>query len=260
MARGSVSASPKHNRPKDIYTKEELTAYLEANKNIELPFVEALWQDCLKKADSDRKLIEAGKEKKGFKSANPVAHYFRLCGLRKWKNMARNLEEEQYNEEINSGERPAPIEISEEAAEYANDILVWINMFPPTEREYLRERYSNYYDQYEINDGADKILLKRILSTEIALYRIDIRRAMGQTVNLLDEKKLNEQLTSLYESMKWTKKQRNIREDLAQNKFTVWLDNMTKEGGFVIPEKHYPKDEIDFLLDTYIDSAREMMS
>ena len=258
MASARTGATTKYNRPKDISTKEELIKYLEANKNIEPPFIEELWEECVKKADADRKIIESGGTKKGIKSANPVSHYFRLCGLKKYNRMAREIVETMHTEEILSGAKPpSPYE---EDNEFANDILVWIGMFPPTEREYLRERYENYYDQYEINDGADRNLLRRILSTEIALYRIDVRRAMGQPVNLLDEKKLNDQLTSLYESMKWTKKQRNLREDMAQNKFTVWLDNMTKEGGFTIPEKHYPKDEIDFLLETYIDSAREMMT
>lgn len=258
MASAKTGTTTKYNRPKNISTKEELIQYLEANKNIEAPFVEELWEICVEKAEADRKIIESGGTKKGIKTANPVSHYFRLCGLKKYKRMGRELEEAIYTEEIRSGERPPSPYDGEN--EFANDILVWVNMFPPTEREYLRERYENYYDQYEINDGADKNLLRRILSTEIALYRIDVRRAVGQPVNLLDEKKLNDQLTSLYESMKWTKKQRNLREDMAQNKFTVWLDNMTKEGGFIIPEKHYPKDEIDFLLETYIDSAREMMT
>lgn len=258
MASAKTGTTTKYNRPKNISTKEELIKYLEANKNIEPPFIEELWELSVEKAEADKKIIEAGGKKKGIKSANPVSHYFRLCGLKVWKQKARELQESIYTQELRDGSRP-PSPYQEEN-EFANDILVWVNMFPPTEREYLRERYENYYDQYEINDGADKNLLRRILSTEIALYRIDVRRAVGQPVNLLDEKKLNDQLTSLYESMKWTKRQRNMREDMAQNKFTVWLDNMAKEGGFTIPEKHYPKDEIDFLLETYIDSAREMMT
>lgn len=38
------------------------------------------------------------------------------------------------------------------------------------------------------------------------------------------------------------------------------MDRMVKDGGFSPTKREYEKDEIDDLLDTFIDAAREMMS
>jgi hypothetical protein len=62
------------------------------------------------------------------------------------------------------------------------------------------------------------------------------------------------------ESLKWTKKQRSARDDMAQNKFTIFMDRLEKEREFIPNPKHYDKDEVDFLLETYIDAIREMLA
>lgn len=101
----------------------------------------------------------------------------------------------------------------------------------------------------EINDGADRISLSRILSLEIELYRINIKRAKGEKIDIGQEEKLTKMLRETLESMKWTKKQRSAMDDMAQNKFSVWMDKMAKNGKFT-PEHHeIPKDEIDMLID-----------
>lgn len=139
-------------------------------------------------------------------------------------------------------------------------MISWIELFELNERRFLRERYTYYYDQYEINTGADQALLKRILSIEIALHRIDVRRAQKVNVNPVEEEKLSKQFRETLESMKWTKKQRSIQDELGANKFTVWMDKMVKDGGFSPIKRNYEKDDIDNLLDTFIEAAREMMS
>lgn len=102
-----------------------------------------------------------------------------------------------------------------------NEVISWIDLFDPNEKAYLKERYSFYYDQYEINKGADQALLKRILSIEIALHRIDLSRAQKVKINSVEEEKLSKQLRETFESMKWTKKQRSAQDELGANKFTV---------------------------------------
>lgn len=147
-----------------------------------------------------------------------------------------------------------------DAPEVVDEITSWIDLFSPMERQYLRQRYVSYYDQYEINEASDKIGLKGVLSLEIELYRVDIKRAQGKAIDLNDEKKLREMLDNTMQSLKWTRKQRSAREDLAQNKFGIWLDNMIKNGEFTPNPKHYDQDEVDFILDKILENQKKMLS
>jgi hypothetical protein len=58
--------------------------------------------------------------------------------------------------------------------------------------------------------------------------------------------------------MKWTKKQRSMTDEMAQNKFTIFMDKQAKNGKFT-PEHHeIPKDEIDLLLEIIPEAIRKM--
>mgnify|MGYP004454664787 CR=1 FL=1 len=254
-------------RPKNLREREELIEYLERNCDIELPFLEELWNVCVEKAINDAEQtqyytnVETGEQvkRKGFWSDNPVSWYFKMANMNGWKQKAV-AKREGIVEQLSESKKVIADVYTDGNIQDTNEIIDWINLFESHERAYLMKRYTYYFDVYEINEGADRVLLKRILSYEIALHRIDLKRASRQQVNIQEELKLSDALNSCLESMKWTKKQRNAREDMAQNKFTVWLDSMAKEGEFKPTPHTYPKDEVDFLLETYIDSAREMMS
>ena len=286
MGRPRKKKTYRPDRPKDITTKEELILYLESNPELEPPFYPALWDECVAAAEAVANEANTdsgdGTEPKslyraGNKSTNPVMHYFQRNHLPynvkranayrasiTGKDVRNMIDEAKNTAEAIGLIEPKDDEDQQYGEEYSDlpmdDIAAWIMMFRPNERKYLNERRANYYDQYEINEGADKTSLKRILSLEVELYRIDIKRAKGIGVNLSDEKKLQDNLMTLYENMKWTKKQRSAKDEAAQNKFTVWLDELVKNGGFKPTKKEYPKDDIDFLLETYIDAAREMMT
>ena len=101
-------------------------------------------------------------------------------------------------------------------------------------------------------------MLKRILSYEIELYRMDEKRALGKAVDVIREEKVSKMLRETLESMKWTKKQRSASDDMAQNKFSIWMERQTKNGKFT-PEHHeIPKDEIDMLIDIITVAVRKM--
>lgn len=259
----------------DIPDKESLIKYLEANPETELPFLEEVWEEAVAKAEQNantepvmKENIEKDKDgntrvvmrKSKILITDPVKQYFKLMGLKQNKKKALLLKHSEPIDDDNKKEILETYFDDTEENVYADEITSWIALFQPDEREYLKKRYASYYDNYEINDGADKISLKRLLSIEIELYRMDVKRASGKGVNVTDEKRYTELFTSVLESLKWTKKQRSAREDMAQNKFTIWLDNLVKEGGFKPNKKHYEKDEIDFLMETYIDSIREMLT
>lgn len=266
----------KRERP-DLNTKEELINYLNVNSDDELPFVEEVWDQAVIKAkenegktqsyrivtlvDDDGSKIEK-KQALPAPLTNPVKCYFRAMGLKQNKDKAIKIKESRQETDKNkiaiSDAKFGDNEQSDNT--YVDEISSWITLFRSDERDYLKRRYVNYYDTYEINEGADKLSLKRLLSLEIELYRIDKNRALGKPVNMVEEEKLTKQLNMMLESLKWTKKQRSVQDDMAQNKFTVWMDKMVQEGEFKPNPKHYDKDEVDFIIDTCIESQKEMLS
>ena len=272
-----VSNTKAKKRP-DIPDKEHLIQYLEANSETELPFVEEVWEKAVMRAkESEEKQtpfeesvvtdmdgnVTKTRKVKGVVVTDPVKYYFRLMGLNQNKKKAIAIQEEKY-EEDESKQAIAETYFEDEDDEkkniYTDEISSWIALFPPDERQYLKRRYVNYYDTYEINEGADKLSLKRLLSLEIELYRIDKKRAAGKSINLVDEEKLTKQLNTVLESLKWTKKQRSSMDDMAQNKFTIFMDSMMKNGKFTPTNKKYDKDDVDFLMETYVNAIRDMLS
>lgn len=257
----------------DVKTKEDLIQYLNSIPD-GLPFVEELWETCVKKAEEDKlkedpvrsitsvepdgTVIER-KQKAGVKITDPVKWYFRLQSLPQNRKKAIELKEKL---EIDSGSKQEIMDTyfdEEDNTHEFNEILDWIDMFPnANERQYLKQKYTSYYDTYEINDGADRISLSRILSLEIELYRINIKRAQGKAIDISKEEKLTKMLRETLESMKWTKKQRSMTDEMAQNKFTIFMDKQVKNGKFT-PEHHeIPKDEIDMLLEIIPEAIRKM--
>ena len=260
----------------DIPDKESLIQYLEANPETELPFLEKVWEQAVIKAEENANTEPVMKEnvekdkngntrvvmrKSKILITDPVKQYFKLMGLKQNKDEALRLKFSDSNMDENKKEiLEAYFDDDTSQNIYVDEVTSWIALFPPDEREYLKKRYASYYDNYEINDGADKVSLKRLLSVEIELYRMDIKRASGKGVVVNDEKRYTELFTSILESLKWTKKQRSAKDDIANNKFTIWMDSLVKEGGFQPNKKHYEKDEIDFLMETYVNSIREMLT
>lgn len=259
----------------EINGKEELIAYLKANPETEYPFVEDVWESAVIKAqenegkpqpmkakvtyDEDGNEI-IKKSRSGVLITDPVKMYFKLMGLKQNRDKGIALQEEIVVESESKQEILNVHFDDNEDTTYSDEITSWIALFQPNERQFLKQRYASYYDTYEINDGADKSSLKGILSLEIELYRIDLRRASNRSVNINDEKKLREMLENTFQSLKWTKKQRNARDDMAQNKFSIWMDNLVKEGGFKPNPKTYDDDEIDFIIKTSLDAQREMLT
>ena len=252
----------------DVHTREELISYL-ATSSDGVPFLQELWDRCVEKAneDSDKERpVKIVKDKNGNTTTrangvvikDPVKWYFRLMNLPYYKKKAIALAQQQ---DIESETRKEFMEVyfdDNESQEY-DDIAAWINMFPnQQERQYLKQRLAHYYDNYDINDGADRTMLSGILSIEVELFRINMRRAEGKNVDINQEVKLRKMLIDNMEAQKWTKKQRSASEEMAQNRFTVFMEKQMKNGEFK-PEHHeLPKDEIDFFLELLPQQMKKM--
>lgn len=255
----------------EVKTKEDLIKYLATSGG--LPFLDELWQKCLEKAKEDEGKEQPRKEIKtmdkdgnvvtknkvaGVVITDPVKWYFRMMNLPQYKKKAAQLAEQK---EIESESRQEFMEVffdEVESQEY-DDIAAWINMFVNIdEKNYLKQRLSHYYDNYDINDGADRVMLSGILSIEVELYRINMKRANGKNVNIREEEKLRKMLRENLESQKWTKKQRSASDEMAQNKFTIFMEKQVKQGKFT-PEHHeIPEDEIDMLIKVIPEAIRKM--
>ena len=275
MPKKSQTQITKKELRKGVETKEDLIRYLD---NVEgMPFLEELWDLCVEKAEADKNKQQPMLEKtyidaNGNKTTktvaagtiipNPVGHYFRMMGLPQYKKKAVEILNEKEAKEAMDESQSEIMEVAfdDDSGEQYNEIIAWINMFPNAkERQYLRQRYASYYDNYDINEGADRVSLSRILSLEIELYRINAKRATGGRVDIVQEEKLTKMLRDTLESMKWTKKQRSAAEDMAQNKFTVFMEKMAKEGRFMPEEVEAPKDDIDALLEIIPKSVAKML-
>lgn len=262
-----------------LANKEELVMYIK-NSPDELPFVEEVWQKAVAKAKENESLPvptetvttvdEYGNEttkkvRKGVRTTDPVGVYWSYMNLPQYRKKAEDISyeeehalavEEEFGEFYDGDDIE---EVVEEPLEY-NEIIAWINMFAlPDERNYLKQRYAHYYDNYEINDGADRTMLNGILSLEIELYRVNYRRAKGQAVDIGREEKLRKMLRESLEAQKWTKKQRSAMDDMAQNAFTIWMERQAKNGKFTPVEVDCPKDDVDYLMEVIPEAVRKML-
>lgn len=256
-----TSSAHNSDAKENIQTKEDLKIYVETVEG--LPFLEELWEDCVKKAkENEGKEIPMVEKTYIDKNGNkvtrrrvagalikdPIRYYLKMFKLPHNRRKSLELKDQMERENDNTSEI-MDVYFDDDSGGF-NEIVEWINMFPSAnERQYLKQRYASYYDNYEINDGADRVSLLRILSLEVELYRINVKRARSQSVDINQEDKLTKMLRDTLESMKWTKKQRSAMDEAAANKFSVWMDKQAKNGKFT-PEHHeYSKDEIDALLD-----------
>jgi len=266
-------------RPK-MTTKEELMVYLEANETlgIELPFVQEAWDKAweryLEDKDKPQTFQKIVSTKNGIEKVknvpitvvkNPVSYYFQLMSFKGYKDKGLNLLDkvlpppELLDSETEEIESDFDKNFKQESTFVGGNWLgAWIQTFPESECLFLKQRYSDYYNQYEINDGADKTVLMNLLSIEIQLYRINLRVSRGHYTNVIDIEKLNKQMISLLEAQKWTKKQRNEKDEYGTNRFTVWLDQMMKKGGFKPNKTEYDQDQIDRLIEVFMTSMREV--
>lgn len=276
----------RNNRPKDLTTKEELIKYLEENQDTENPFVEECWDKAVEKA-KENKLKEQpetsviSKDEDGNEIVirkkvgivdNPVAMYFRMCSLPAYKKISDKIKKDRllnndsvvnimdvYFDDDDEDDDDEEYEFDEDDNPIDDEITLWIKSLPSNyERKLMKRMYSSYFNQYDINEGVGKSTLKGILSIGLELDRIDRQRAMGENVDYKKEKDLRNTQQQLFDAMKWQPKQRNIREELAANKFSTMMDRMVKEGGFRPKTVETKKDDIDFLIDTLLTSYKRM--
>lgn len=275
LKRKCTSVPRRTTKRPQMQTKEQLIEYLEQNikYGFELPFVQEAWDKAEENFNKpkEKKYDQDGKEKKTIFPNSIVACYFQVMGFRTFINIGKEIlknsdvkiipfESDLSEEEVAERSYEEERDVSKNNATplYKNWLINWINCFNEEESSFLRQRFADYYNQYDINEAADKTVLMNILSTEIQLYRINIFVSKGKIVNMLEVEKLNKSLINLLEAQKWTKKQRSASDDAVSNKFTVWLEKAMKEGKFIETKTEYKPDDIEKLLKDIIKAMTEV--
>lgn len=262
MAKKRIAEDIRKQRPRDIRTKEELISYIKSNIN-ELPFDDEVWQMAVVKArENEQKevpfkivtevmpdgTVKERKQTMGIIVKNPVSIYWQLQSLPQYTKRAK-LKLAEMNQSTSESAQDITNTYFEDGAAHINVVTFWIESFKNyEEKRFLQQRYANYYDNYDINDGADIGFLMVILGYELDVYRFSRVKAAGQDVNSNDLVRCTKALQEALDAMKWTKKQRTNKDEIAQNRFTILMDKECVNGAFATPEVEYPKDEIDFLL------------
>lgn len=231
-------------RPK-LTTKEELLTYLSENKDTELPFNETVWEKAvLATKDKERKFKEL--HTKDFDgntkmkkipngSVNPVGKYFQMMALPQYANNPVYVDDDDDEPNTRVGN--------------TEDLADCFDGYKPKEKQFIAERLAEYYENYEINTGSDKFIVNQIVVFEVELNRLNLKLASGKDVYLNIEK-VTKQYLNLCESLKTLKKQRGAMEDEGKNKFTLFVDELEREGEFKYSFDDV-SDDIDMLLDIF---------
>lgn len=249
-------ATKKRNRPK-IYTKEQLIDYLEKNPETEQPFRDDVWALAVEKT-KDKELKQQTIEKTDFDgntkkkvvpngSYNPVSMYFQLISLPQYNKPKVDLETESIFAGIN-----IDFDDSQKNEKIADWITVFFSDYKTDDKKFLVSRLGDYYDNYDINSGADIMMVVKVCSDELEMMKLTKERAKGKDIEARLEK-VQKGYLSLLDGLKAMKNSKGKMDNEGKNKFTVWLDEMEKTGDF-----HYDfgeiGDEIDDMLDSFYDT------
>lgn len=254
MARGN-------RRPK-LTTKEELIEYLEENKDTELPFCEEIWQVAVDKtADKDRQFKEISttdfegntKTKKIPNGAvNPVSKYFQLIALPNFRKIAEakledDIEEDEDNDDIEK--MLEEMEDNDENSFIKELVSIYFASVNGDDLQFVIDRFSDYYTNYEFNEGSDKFLVVSAVSDELTLRELYGKRIKGNDNESKIEKVKKGYLSTL-ESLKVLKKQGG-KLDEGKNKFTMFLDELEKAGELKIQAPDIADDKIGALVTAF---------
>lgn len=245
-------------RPK-LKTKKELIKYLEENQDTELPFSEKVWEIAVEKtSEKEREFKEitttdfdGNKKTKKIPNGaiNPVSKYFQLIALPNFKKMAKeeHLEKEDDKDKITDVDKMLEeLDDTEENTFIKELVSIYFSTVNGDDLNFVIERLSDYYSNYEFNEGSDKFLVVSAVSDELALRHLYSKRAKGSDNESRIERIQKGYLRTL-DGLKLLKKQ-GSKLDEGKNKFTMFVDELEKAGELKFNPNKYEKDQIDELM------------
>lgn len=244
-------------RPK-LETKEELVKYLEENQDTEYPFNEEVWKLAVEKTAEKEREFKVLKEvdfdgtekvKKIPNGAiNPVSKYFQLIALPQYKKQCEELQKEQEEELVaDVDDMLEQLDDSEENTFIRELVTIYFSNVKGEDLDFVIDRLSDYYSNYEFNEGSDKFLVVSAVSDELTLRELYGKRVKGSDNEVKIEKVKKGYLSTL-DGLKLLKKQGSKLED-GKNKFTMFVDELEKAGELKFDTKGYEPDQIDRLIE-----------
>lgn len=258
----------RNRRPK-LETKEELIKYLEENRDSELPFSEEVWKVAVEKTSEKerqfKEIVTTGfdgksKTKKIPNGAvNPVSKYFQLIALPNFKKLAKNEYSNHVVEEDTMYDIEQMLEGLDEDTEentFIKELMtIYFASLTGEDTQFVVDRLSDYYTNYEFNEGSDKFLVVSAVSDELTLRELYRERIKGKDNETKIEKVKKGYLATL-DGLKLLKRQ-GSKIDEGKNKFTMMLDELEKAGDLSkYKQECYEPDQIDALVS---DTRRSIM-
>ena len=281
-----VKRNGKGDRPV-FKNKEQLETWINEQSILgkEYPWSEACWLDSVKHAEDVKKAkkedpniggnyvkgVLVSKRATGRYTENPLTNYFCLRHLKQYSfdDKLTLKEEIQIKKEEIKQEYGIAVISSEkftdcsEITDASKDTLWfenWINSFNAPEQAYLRSRFRNYMNDYEIVATADQSMFMQILATELLLYRLNLKIAKPTYDPTVNDTKLREtlsnQLKSFLSEQQWTQKSQG-KKDNGETRFTSTMMKWYNEG-YTTPDIIIEPDEIDLIMNDMRDAMENM--
>lgn len=252
----------KRTRPKDITTMEDMRTYLNGNLEYEFPLVEECWHHAEQGVKETNKNIKIKNDTRTDGKTTPYARvagrYFQLMGLEHFKKAGQELRNIAYREIREDEEQEAMdilLEDDTDEGEFIRELIsIYFSHVKNTEEiTFTIDRLADYYNNYEFNEGSDKFLVVSAVADELALRELYSLRARGGD----NEKAIKETRDSYMKALGGLKVLKSDKkEDKAKDKFTAFVDELTKNGELRFKAKEYPKDQIDELIESTIRSIK----
>lgn len=253
----------RRNRRPKLTTKEQLIKYLEENQDTELPFCEEIWEKAIETTSNKERQFkeiqvtdyDGNTTTKKIPNGvlNPVSKYFQLLALPNFRKLAEaKLEEMQENEDENSDidRMFENMDENDEENTFIKELVsIYFSQVKGDDLTFVVDRLSDYYTNYEFNEGSDKFLVVSAVSDELTLRELYGKRVKGSDNETKIEKVKKGYLSTL-ESLKVLKKQ-GSKLDEGKNKFTMFLDELDKAGELNIKVKEIPNDQIGDLVTSF---------
>lgn len=254
-------------------TKEELLAYLAENSNLELPFNPTVWEKAVELTEDKERAFttivktEQDGTKKTTKVPNgplsPVSKYFQLMALPQYQVAYEPEEDEEYegetfdwdNEEATSEKIDF---VSEEEKQAVSGLIkTFFAGYSPADKQWVTERLADYYSNYSLNEGADKMLVVKAVADELEIMKLTQKRARGK-YDAKEMDTIQKGYLGILDSLKALKKQRSKLDEQGSNKFTLFMDELEREGEFKPSAVNY-RDDIDDMLEAFEESMRRTL-
>lgn len=267
-------------RPLTINSKKGIINYLE-NTAGEFPFVEECWEIAEEETRiRNEKIAEYNKiSPKKKKRVSTSRVYFEFMKQPRFAQMGKELLLKKQGQ-ITPSEKLEEFKdnmvddksTSLNFEDYIEDLdssqgqfilrllnMYFVELYDEDSIKFIISRIKSYYGEYELNSASDEYLVITAISDELVLRKMNRERIRSGSVDPKEMKTVRDSYMASLDGLKVLKKFNQDNKD-KENLFAIWVEKLVKSGDVSIKEKHYEKDQIDFILEDNINAIRRSFS